>query len=259
MKKLLATLSVAALAGLASLAPAAAAPLKVGVAAEPYPPFTSPDASGKWSGWEIDFAETVCKKAELECVITPVAWDGIIPALNTGKIDMIISSMSITPDRSKVIDFSDPYYRSNAVIIGPKEQTFGATPEELKGKVLGVQVGTMHMAYAQKHFAPAGVTLREYQTQDEANNDLVAGRIDATQADAIAMQDFLKSPTGEACCDVKGTVPNDPEVMNTAAGIGLRKSDTALKEKLNAAIKGIREDGSYAAFNKKYFDIDIFE
>lgn len=258
MKKLLATLTIAATAALATMAPAHADPLKVGIAAEPYPPFTSPDASGTWQGWEIDFANTVCAEAKLECVVTPVAWDGIIPALNTGKIDMIISSMSITPERSKVIDFSDPYYHSNAVIIGPTSESFEATPEALKGKVLGVQVGTMHLAYAQKHFAPAGVELREYQTQDEANNDLVAGRIDAVQADQIAMQDFLKSETGVACCDVKGVVPNDPEVMNTAAGIGLRKSDTELKAKLNTAIKAIHDNGKYQEFNKKYFDIDIY-
>ncbi|WP_312527260.1 transporter substrate-binding domain-containing protein, partial [Paracoccus sp. (in: a-proteobacteria)] len=107
-------------------------------------------------------------------------------------------------------------------------------------------------------FAPAGATLREYQTQDEANNDLVAGRIDAIEADDIAMKDFLNTEAGKACCDMKGTVVDDQDVLADGAGIGLRKSDTELKEKLNTAIKGIRANGKYAEFNKKYFDFDIF-
>ncbi|MFD2843251.1 transporter substrate-binding domain-containing protein [Paracoccus cavernae] len=100
--------------------------------------------------------------------------------------------------------------------------------------------------------------MREYQTQDEANNDLVAGRIDAIEADDIAMKEFLNSEAGKACCDMKGTVVDDQDVLADGAGIGLRKSDTELKDKLNAAIKGIRENGKYAEFNAKYFDFDIF-
>ena len=62
-------------------------------------PFTSPDASGNWEGWEVDFMKAICAEAKLDCVVTPVAWDGIIPALTTNKIDMIIGSMSITAER----------------------------------------------------------------------------------------------------------------------------------------------------------------
>ena len=75
---------------------ASAQAVRVGVAAEPYPPFTTPDASGNWSGWEIEIMEALCEAAKLDCVITPTAWDGIIPALMSKKIDMIIASMSIT-------------------------------------------------------------------------------------------------------------------------------------------------------------------
>lgn len=258
MKKLLATLSVAAMAALGAVAPAAAQPLKVGISAEPYPPFTVPDAAGNWTGWEVDFANAVCAEAKLDCVITPLSWDGIIPALNAGKIDMIITSMSITNDRLKTIDFTDSYYKSKSAVIGLKDLDFEATPEGLADKVLGAQVGTRHLFYAQKHFVPAGATLREYQTQDEANNDLVAGRIDAIEADDIAMKEFLNTEAGKACCDMKGTVVDDQDVLADGAGIGLRKTDTELKDKLNAAIKGIRANGKYAEFNAKYFDFDIF-
>lgn len=237
---------------------ATAQQLKVGVSAEPYPPFTMPDASGQWQGWEIEIINAICAEAQLDCAITPVAWDGIIPSLTTNKIDMIASSMSITPERQQSIDFSDKYYQTASVVIGSKDLTFDATPEGLDGKILGVQASTTHQAYAVKHFGAAGATIREYQTQDEANNDLVSGRIDAVQADALAMDEFLDTDAGKTCCDQKGAVAEDVDVMGPGIGIGLRKGDTELKDKLNAAITAIRDNGTYDEISKKYFDFDIY-
>ncbi|TIM19650.1 MAG: transporter substrate-binding domain-containing protein, partial [Mesorhizobium sp.] len=187
MKTVLKTFAAALLLGVAAMGVAKADPVKIGVAAEPYPPFTSPDASGKWVGWEIDFIDAVCAEEKLDCVITPVAWDGIIPALTTKKIDLIVSSMSITAERAKTIDFSDKYYNTPTAIIGPKDQKFGSAPDDLKGKIVGVQVSTVHAVYAKKHFGSTASEIKEYQTQDEANNDLAAGRLDAVQADSIAL------------------------------------------------------------------------
>lgn len=252
-------LKVAALAlaiGLTGAAAAMAEQVKLGFAAEPYPPFTSLDASGKWVGWEVEFADAVCKEAKLDCVITPVAWDGIIPALTTKKIDMIVGSMSITEERLKTIDFSDKYYNTPTSVMGPKDEKFDATPASLAGKIIGVQVSTIHADYVKKHFADAA-EIKEYQTQDEANQDLAAGRVDAVQADAIALDAFLKSEAG-ACCELKGNVVDDPAILGLGVGVGVRKEDTALKDKLNAAIKAIRANGTYDAISKKYFDFDIY-
>jgi polar amino acid transport system substrate-binding protein len=252
-------LKIAALAlavGLTAAGSAMAQQVKVGFAAEPYPPFTSLEASGKWVGWEVEFAEAICKEAKLDCVITPVAWDGIIPALTTKKIDMIVGSMSITEERLKTIDFSDKYYNTPTGIIGRKDDKFDATPEGLSGKIVGVQVSTIHQDYANKHFTGAA-EIKEYATQDEANQDLAAGRVDAVQADAIALDAFLKSEAG-ACCDHKGNVADDPAILGAGVGIGLRKDETELKEKLNAAIKAIRSNGTYDTFSKKWFDFDIY-
>ncbi|WP_246745985.1 transporter substrate-binding domain-containing protein [Ciceribacter sp. L1K22] len=243
--------------GVAITGQASAAEVKVGFAAEPYPPFTSPDAAGKWVGWEVEFMEAICAEAKLECVITPVAWDGIIPALTSNKIDMIVGSMSITEERLKTIDFSDKYYNTPTGIIGPKEEAFEATPEGLAGKIIGVQVSTVHADYAQKYFGPTAAEIKEYQTQDEANQDLAAGRIDAVQADAIALDAFLKSDAG-TCCEHKGNVKDDPAILGAGVGVGVRKGDAELKDKINAAIKAIRANGTYDTFSKKYFDFDIY-
>jgi polar amino acid transport system substrate-binding protein len=257
MRTILKTAIAGAAVALAGVASANAEQIKVGMAPEPYPPFESPDASGNWVGWEIDFINALCAEAKLECTLTFTAWDGIIPALTTKKIDVIINSMSITEERKKTIDFSDKYYNTPAAIIGPKDVKFGATPEDLKDKLIGVQVSTIHSAYAKKHFKDAA-EIKEYQTQDEANQDLAAGRIDAVQADAIALDAFLKSDQGKQCCDLKGMVAEDEEVLGPGVGVGLRKEDTALKEKINAAIKALRANGKYDEITKKYFDFDIY-
>ena len=256
MKTIIKAAILAAALG-ATLGAANAQQTRFGMAPEPYPPFASIDASGKWVGWEIEIMDAVCAEAKLDCVIVPTAWDGIIPALTTNKIDVIWNSMSITEERKKTIDFTDKVYNTPTAIIGPKGETFGAEPADLKGKIIGVQVSTTHSAYAKKHFTEAA-EIKEYATQDEANQDLAAGRVDAVQADSIALDAFLKSEQGMACCDLKGHVKEDLEILGPGVGGGVRKDDTELKGKLNAALKAIRDNGKYAEVTAKYFDFDIY-
>jgi polar amino acid transport system substrate-binding protein len=242
-------------AALAFGSAAMAETVKVGIAAEPYPPFASPDASGNWVGWEVELIGAVCAAAELDCEITPVAWDGIIPSLTSGQIDAIMASMSITADRMQTIDFSNKYYNTPTVVVAAKGSGITPTAEGLAGKILGVQVSTVHQDYAQTHFSGAEIKL--YQTQDEANQDLVAGRIDATQADSIALDDFLKSDAG-ACCENVGAVADDQAILGLGVGVGLRKGEDALKEKFNAGIAKVIEDGTYDAISAPYFASSIY-
>ncbi|NOD84244.1 MULTISPECIES: transporter substrate-binding domain-containing protein [unclassified Ruegeria] len=252
VKKLLASGLAAAVlsAGIAS-----AEEVKIGIAAEPYPPFASLDSSGNWVGWEIDVINAVCAAAELDCVITPVAWDGIIPSLTGQQIDAIMASMSITEERLKTIDFSDPYYNTPAVIVADKSMDIEATPESLAGKVVGVQASTIHQAYAQEYFKDS--ELKVYQTQDEANQDLFAGRIDATQADSIAMADFVNSDAG-ACCEIKGAVADDPAILGRGVGAGVRKGDDDLLAALNKGIAAILADGTHEKITSNYFSASIY-
>jgi polar amino acid transport system substrate-binding protein len=239
-------------------APVAAQEVKIGIAAEAYPPFASPDPSGNWVGWEVDMINAVCAAGEMQCVITPVAWDGIIPSLTSGQIDVIMASMSITEERKQSIDFSDKYYDTPTVIVGAKGVEMAPTAEGLAGKIIGVQASTVHAAYVEKHFAATAAEIKIYQTQDEANSDLAAGRIDATQADSIAMDAFLASEAGMACCESKGAVANDTEVLGLGVGAGVRKGDDALREKINAAIAKVIADGTYDTITANYFASSIY-
>ena len=236
---------------------AVAEPIKIGIAAEPYPPFASPDAAGNWVGWEVDFINAVCAAGEMECVITPVAWEGIIPSLTGGQIDAIMASMSITEERMKTIAFSDKYYNTPTVIVAAKGS--GLTPDAagMAGKIIGVQVATIHEAYAQAHF-PDAAEIKTYQTTDEGFQDLAAGRIDASQADSIAIDAFLASDVGMACCEAIGAVADDQAILGLGVGVGLRKGEDELKAKFNAAIAKVIADGTYDAISKPYFPSSIY-
>lgn len=247
---------LAATALIAATGIAQADPVRIGIAAEPYPPFSSPDAAGNWEGWEIEIIGAICDAAGLECEITPTAWDGIIPALISGRIDAIMNSMTITADRLESIDFSDPYYKTPAVIVGQRDMEIEPTPEGLDGLMLGVQVSTIHQTYAQAYFE-GDTELRSYQTQDEANQDLAAGRIDATQADSQAMDEFLESDAGQ-CCELKGAVAHDEDILGAGVGAGVRKGDDDLREALNRGIAAILEDGTYDEITAGYFATSIY-
>lgn len=243
--------AAAAVAMMATSAPAMA-DLKFGVAAEPYPPFSSKDASGKWVGWEIDLMDAVCAELKEKCEVAEVAWDGIIPALQAKQFDLIWSSMSITEERKKTIDFSDMYYNTPTVVIGAKNGDLDITPEHLKGKILGVQVSTIHERYAQKFFGAAGADVKTYATQDEANADLAAGRLDYVQADGSALDAFLQTDQGKACCEMKGQVPHDSETLGEGVGAGILKENTALKERINGAIAALAKAGKFEEITAKY-------
>lgn len=243
-------------ATLAMSTAALADPVRIGIDTGAYPPFTVPAADGSWSGWEIDFMNAVCAEAKLECVITPTAWDGIIPALTGNQIDVIMSSMSITAEREKAIDFSDKYYNTPTGVYAGKGLVASPDAAGLTGKVIGVQVSTTQEAYAMKYFGDVA-EVKSYQTADEVNQDLVAGRIDAMLLDVLPGAEFLKTEEGTACCELVGVAADDPEILGRGVGFGLRKGDP-LMPTLNAAIAAIRANGTYDAISANYFDFDIY-
>ncbi|MEE9335581.1 MAG: transporter substrate-binding domain-containing protein [Granulosicoccaceae bacterium] len=232
------------------------AEIRLGTDTAPYPPFSQINAAGELVGWEIEIGNALCEIMKEECVWTPIAWDGIIPALVAKKIDAIVGSMSITEERMKTISFSDKYYNTPAAFVAPKTSDIDGSPESVKGKILGVQVSTTHQNYTEATYADMADSIKTYQAFDEHNQDLIAGRIDAVVGDSLAMAPFLESAEGQAF-EIKTTLSNE-EIFGAGAGAGIRKEDNELREKFNAAIKKIRDNGTYAEISKKYFNFDIY-
>lgn len=235
----------------------ASADVRFGIMNEAYPPFFAKDASGKWQGWEIDLMDAVCAEMKEKCSIVELSWDGLIPALQTKKFDVIWSSMSNTEERQKIIDFTDKYYNTPSKLIGAKGEKAGATAEDVKGKSIGIQVATIQSEYYKKYFAGVADE-KTYQTLDEAFQDLAAGRIDYVFGDSIVLDAFVKSDAGKDCCADMGDVADDKEILGLGVSGGLRKEDTELKAKLNAAIAAVRASGKYDEISKKYFSFNIY-
>ncbi|HEU4985657.1 MAG TPA: ABC transporter substrate-binding protein [Rhizobiaceae bacterium] len=222
--------------------------LKIGTEGA-YPPFNNLNASGELEGFDIDIAKALCEEMNAECEFVTQEWDGIIPALQAGKFDAIVASMSITEERKQQVDFTDPYYTNSLTFVAPKDSDFD--PSTADGKVIGVQQGTIAAAFVEENYPNAD--LNAYPSQLEAWADLANGRVDAVLADFGVQYGWVQSDDGQ-CCEFKG----DPVDSNDRIAIAVRKGETELAEKFNTAIAAIRENGKYAEINKKYFPFDIF-
>ncbi|WP_172327171.1 transporter substrate-binding domain-containing protein [Mangrovicoccus sp. HB161399] len=251
MSRLTSLLAATLLAG-AALPALAQETLTIGTEAA-YPPFAFVLPSGELSGFDIDITNALCEEMKVECTISNQSFDGLIPALNAGKIDAIIASMFITEDRLKAIDFAGPYYVTPGLFIGPKDADFELTPESLKRKFIGVQRGTTMAAYVEEKLP--GARVQYYDTLEAATLDLVSGRVDLVFADSVVIEEFLASDDGAGFAQV-GEPVSDP-LLGEGAGIGLRKDETELKAKFDAALAAIIASGKYAEINAKYMSSDI--
>ena len=221
-----------------------------------YPPFESVDSAGNFLGFDIDILNAICDDIKAKCTYMNQDFDGIIPALLAGKFDVIDSSISITPEREKTIDFTDKYYNTPAAIMVGKDSGIkGATADDLAGKSVGVQSSTTHAAYAEKTFTKSEI--KYYPSLDQAKLDLASGRIDAINDDVVVLSDWLKTSDG-ACCKIAATIKPVPEIHGIGAGFGLRKEDGDLKALLNKGIADIRANGTYKKIQDKYFTFDVY-
>ncbi|MBV8649951.1 MAG: ABC transporter substrate-binding protein [Alphaproteobacteria bacterium] len=258
MKQRLTLLFVATIAGSLGFAGAAAAQLqKVRIATEgAYAPFNFRDADGTLQGFDVDIAKALCAEAKFDCTIVAQDWDGIIPGLLVKKYDAIIASMSITEQRKKSIDFTDKYYQTPARFVARKGSNIEISEAGLKGKTIGVQRATIHAGFIHETYGTIAA-IKEYDTQDNANLDLIAGRVDLVLADSVVLlEGFLNKPEGKDFAFV-GPIPRG-SIVDEGAGIGIRKGDTKLKDAFNAAIKAIRANGTYKKINDKYFSFDVY-
>ncbi|MBP5858841.1 ABC transporter substrate-binding protein [Marivibrio halodurans] len=254
--RLTATIAAGAFAlGLGMGAASAEDTLRIGVEGA-YPPFSWTEADGTLKGFDIDIARALCEQMGRDCELVPQDWDGIIPALLAKKYDAIVASMSITEERKKRVNFTDKYYNTPAKFVAPADADFEATTEGLDGKVVGVQRGTIHQCYMEKAFPDVELAL--YATQEEVFLDLASGRIDAQISDSIqAKEGFLDKEEGEGFAFL-GDDQFDLECHGEGAGIAVRKEDDDLRVAFNDAIKALRENGTYAEINDKYFEFDVY-
>lgn len=232
-------------------------PLKIGIEAA-YPPFASKAPDGSIVGFDYDIGNALCAEMKVKCTWVEQEFDGLIPALKVRKIDAILSSMSITDDRKKSVDFTNRYYRTPARLVLKQGTQVSDSLAELKGKKIGVQRGSIHDRFATEVLKPLGVEVMPYGSQNEIYLDVAAGRLDGTVADATLLQDgFLNTDAGKGYA-FAGPAFTDAKYFGDGIGIAVRKGDKANLERINAAIAAIRANGEYKKIQDKYFNFDIY-
>jgi len=225
---------------------------KIRIATEgAYAPFNMVDASGQLQGFDVDIAKALCAEMKADCDIVAQDWDGIIPGLRAKKYDAIIASMSITKERQRVVDFTDAYYSNVLAFVAAKGKSLETTKDGLKGLVVGAQRATIAGQHLEDQLGDV-VTVKLYDTQDNAYLDLEAGRLDALLSDKFPAYDWLSTDAGQKF-EFKGS---DIDI-NDKIGIAVRKNDP-LTDKFNRALKAIVDNGKYAEINARYFPFSIY-
>lgn len=244
MKKLL----VALLPALAATPLAAQDEIRIATEGA-YPPFNYIDSSGEVKGFDVDIARALCAEMDADCELVTQDWDGIIPGLIQGRYDAIIASMSITEERQEAVSFSEPYYSNKLQFIAPQASDFD--PDELAGLTIGAQRATIAAQWLEDN--TEDVSIRLYDTQENAYLDLESERLDAVLADVYVSYEWLESEAGEGY-EFKG----DPVYDDDKIAVAVRKGNSELADRFSAAIEAIREDGTYQEINARYFPFDIY-
>ena len=217
--------------------------LKVGMELT-YPPFETIDKSGKPAGISVEFCQKLAAYLGKNLIIENIPFTGLIPALQSNKIDLIMSSMTVTEERKKSIDFSDPYIRAGLCLLVSKNSPIQDIKEaDDKNRTIVVKLGTTGQVYAQKHLKSAKILVLEKESA--CILEVVQGKADAFIYDQFSIfSDWKKNPnTTRALLKPFSLEP---------WAIGIRKNNEALLIRVNTFIKEFREKGGMDELADKY-------
>ncbi|WP_248918228.1 cystine ABC transporter substrate-binding protein [Pseudomonas entomophila] len=215
-----------------------------------YPPFSYQDEHGKLAGFEVELSELLAKELGVKAKVQPTKWDGILAALESKRLDVVINQVTISEERKKKYDFSEPYTISGiqALILKKKaEQLNIKTAQDLAGKKVGVGLGTNYEQWVKQDVPKAEV--RTYEDDPTKFADLRNGRIDAILIDRLAALEYAQK--------AKDTELAGAPFSRLESGVALRKGEPELLEALNKAIDKLKADGTLKQLSKKYFGADV--
>jgi len=212
-----------------------------------FPPMEFVDTATKSVvGFDVDMINAIGKAAGFTAVVKNTSWDGIFAGLAAGDYDGVLSSVTITDDRKKVMDFSDPYLNAGQVIIVRKDNTDITKPEDLAGKVVGVQIATTGDIAVSK--IPGVKQKKTYDDIGLAVEDLAIGRIDAAVVDSPTAAGYvLQNDKYKATLKISSQ-PFTEEYY----GIAVNKGNSKLLDLINTGLAAIKQDGTLDMLKKKW-------
>ena len=214
-----------------------------------YPPFSYQGDDGKLTGFEVEFAQELGQHRGVKADLKPTKWDGMLASLDAKRIDVVINQVTISDVRKKKYDFSTPYTVSGvqALVKKGNEDTI-KKPEDLKGKKVGVGLGTNYEEWLRQNVQ--GVDVRTYDDDPTKYQDLRVGRIDAILVDRLAALDLVKKTNNTLA--VAG-----PAFSRLESGVALRKGNDDMLKAVDDAIAAMQKDGSLKALSEKWFGADV--
>lgn len=210
-----------------------------------FPPFEYTDDQGKAIGFDVDLSQAIADKLGMKMEFVGMGFDALIPAVNSGSIDMIAAGMNATPEREKAADFSDVYFdQGGFTAIVRKDNTDIHGIDDLKGKIVGAQVGSIPVDMAK---ALPAAQVKEIDSNSQIFMELEAGTIDGAIMDNAVAMFYLKQGADK---DLK--LVGEP-TKSTGINLGFKKGNTQLRDDVNKALKELKEDGTYQKIYEKWF------
>lgn len=199
--------------------------------------------NGKMVGFDIELMDAIGKELGYEIVWSNMGFDGLLPALQMKKIDAVIAGMSQTPERQKAVTFSMPYLfiEGGHYVLVPENSPL-TKKEDLKGKQVGVQIGTVQEEFT----INVGGIPKLYDSWTGALMDLKNGKVDAVIIADISAEEYLKNLDGIKKIDI---------IFDTKPGasVAFKKGNIEMAEKFNKALLELDAEGKYLEILKKYF------
>lgn len=215
--------------------------LKMATSAD-FPPFESYDEEGKFIGFDVELAQAIADELGYELKIEDMDFDGLIGSLQAKRVDIVLAGMSATEERSENVDFSNEYHRSGEMFISKVEDDF-KNLEELKGKVVGVQLGTIQEEGAQNLADEYGFEVKKVDDASILIQELNSNRIDVAYMDKTVAAGYINS---------QGFVGfDDPTTSSPGMAIALPKGSDKTEE-VNEALKKLKEDGTLDKLKEKW-------
>ncbi|MDR1126237.1 MAG: basic amino acid ABC transporter substrate-binding protein [Deltaproteobacteria bacterium] len=211
-----------------------------------WPPMEYVDANKKIVGYSVDYIDAIAKEVGIEVAHKNFAWTGIFAELAAGRCDVISSSVTITPERAQVMDFSIPYYIVQQAVVTTNDATFAST-DDLKGKRLGAQLSTTGYFAAHEII---GNKAKSYDAIGHAIEDLKNGRLDAVICDDPVAADYaLQSAGNKDALKIAFVIDNAEEEHY---GFAVRKGDKETLDLINKGVAAVKEKGIEAELIKKW-------
>jgi len=218
-------------------------------------PFCMTNERGELVGFSVDMAREICRAMGRECQLVPTTFADFIPGIIEKRFDFVVANVLKTPEREKLVDFSNRFWRSSSMYVGKPGSFKEVSRQTLKNKVIGVHKGSVQEKYLVETYADVA-SIMTFPSNIERNSALVDGKVDLIFGSAVSHYAFLTTKEGERF-EFIGT-PLDGQGLGGDVAIPLAKGRDDLRKRLNAAIETILHDGSFARISNTYFNSSVF-